>query len=108
MTTPAPSPVPANGAGRARAIGIASLIVAFFLQLPALVGGIIALLMSRSAGEKNGFAVAAIVVSIVLGAIWLTVGGLAIAGFFGQIFDKCAELGNGTHVVDGTTYTCNL
>jgi len=108
MTTPAPASVPSGRASTARGIGIASLIVAFFLQLPALVGGIIALVMSRGVGEKNGFAVAAIIVSVILGIGWIVVGGLAIGGFFGAIFDRCAELGNGTHVVDGVTYTCNL
>ena len=108
MTTPAPASVPSGRASTARGIGIASLIVAFFLQLPALVGGIIALVMSRGVGEKNGFAVAAIIVSVILGIGWIVVGGLAIGGFFGAIYDRCAELGNGTHVVDGVTYTCNL
>ena len=108
MTTPAPVPAPSNRAGTARVIGIVSLVVAFFFQLPALIGGIIGVVMSRGVGEKNGFAVAAIIVSVVLGIGWIVVGGLAIGGFFGAIFDRCAELGNGTHVVDGVTYTCNL
>jgi len=108
MTTPAPVPAPSNRAATARIIGIVSLIVAFFFQLPALIGGIIALVMSKGAGQKNGFAVAAIIISVILGIGWIVIGGLAIGGFFGAIFDRCAELGNGTHVVDGVTYTCNL
>jgi len=108
MTTPAPAPTAPDRARTGRTIGIISLIVAFFFQLPALVGGIIGLVISKRAGSSNGFAVAAIIVSVVLGIGWLIVGGLLIGGFFGQIFDACAELGNGTHVVDGVTYTCNL
>ena len=108
MTTPAPVPAPSNRARTARVIGIVSLIVAFFFQLPALIGGIIGVVMSKGVGEKNVFAVAAIIVSVVLGIGWIVIGGLAIGGFFGAIFDRCAELGNGTHVVDGVTYTCNL
>ena len=108
MTTPTPAPVPSNRVRTARIIGIVSFIVAFFFQLPALIGGIIGLVMSKGAGEKNGFAVAAIIVSIILGIGWIVIGGLAIGGFFGAIFDQCRELGNGEHVVDGVTYTCNL
>ena len=108
MTTPTPAPVSSNRGRTARIIGIVSFIVAFFFQLPALIGGIIGVVMSRGVGEKNGFAVAAIIVSVVLGIGWIVVGGLAIGGCFGAIFDRCAELGNGTHVVDGVTYTCNL
>jgi len=108
MTTPAPAPVPSNRAGTARTIGIISLIVAFFFQLPAFVGGIIAVAMSKKAGEGNPFGVAAIIISVLIGIAWVVVIGLLIGGVFGPIFDRCAELGNGVHEVDGVTYTCNL
>jgi hypothetical protein len=108
MTTPAPATTSPDRARTGRTIGIISFIVAFFFQLPALVGGIIGLVISKKAGGSNGFAVAAIIVSVILGIGWLVAGGLLIGGFFGQIFDQCAQLGNGEHVVDGVTYTCNL
>ena len=64
-------------------MGIVAFILSFFVQLVALILGIIALVQSRKAGAKNGFAVAAIIISsvlMVLGVIFLI---LAIA-FWGM------------------------
>ena len=55
-----------------KTLGIVGLILAFFFQLAGLICSIIALSQSRSAGYKNGIAVAGIIVSaalIVIGII---------------------------------------
>ena len=44
-------------------MGIVAFILSFFVQLVALILGIIALVQSRKAGHKNGWAVAAIIIS---------------------------------------------
>ena len=57
---PADAPVPG------KTLGIVAFILSFFVQLVALILGIVALVQSRRAGHKNGWAVAAIIISIVL------------------------------------------
>ena len=49
-----------------RTLGIVAFILAFFAQPIALILGIVALVMSRRAGRRNGFAIAAIILSAVL------------------------------------------
>ena len=56
-----------------RTMGIVAFVLSFFLQLVALVLGIVALVQSRKAGHKNGFALAAIIISVVLGIIIMSV-----------------------------------
>ena len=67
----AAAPPPAYGAPATatipgRTMGIVAFILSFFVQLAALILGIIALVQSRKAGHKNGWAVAAIIISCVL------------------------------------------
>ena len=55
-----------------KTLGIVAFVLSFFVQLIALILGIVALVQSRKAGARNGWAVAAIIISIVgliLGAI---------------------------------------
>lgn len=57
---PAPAgPVPG------KTLGIVAFVLSFFVQLVALVLGIVALVQSKKAGHGNGFAVAAIIISVV-------------------------------------------
>jgi len=49
-----------------RTLGITAFVMSFFLQVIALILGIIALLQSRKAGVPNNFAIAAIVISAVV------------------------------------------
>jgi len=56
-----------------RTLGITAFVLSFFLQVIALILGVIALLQSRKAGVPNNFAVAAIVISAVLVATGLIV-----------------------------------
>ncbi|WP_413355318.1 DUF4190 domain-containing protein [Microbacterium sp. 1P06AB] len=59
---------PTPGAKPGRTMGIVALILAIipFTQLIGLILGIVALVQSRKAGVKNGLALAAIIVSVVL------------------------------------------
>jgi hypothetical protein len=65
-------------------LGIVALILSFFFQLLGLILGIIALNQSKKVGMKNGLAVAAIWISVVLMVIGLIV---VIASFalFGSL-----------------------
>ncbi|MFP5291179.1 MAG: DUF4190 domain-containing protein, partial [Actinomycetes bacterium] len=78
-----------------------------------LIVGIIARKKSKEAGYQNGFATAAIWISIVLMVIGLIIGIVAIAlvvsgvSMFGtEIAEACAGLGSGTFELDGVTYEC--
>jgi len=55
-----------------KAMGIVAFVLSFFVQLVALILGIIALVQSKRAGAGNGWALAAIIISavgLVIGAI---------------------------------------
>jgi hypothetical protein len=98
-------PTPQHNPGST--LGIVSIIVSLFgLGLIGLILGIIGLKKSKAVGMGNGAAVAGIVISILS-----IIGGLLVIGllFFGasEIVQKCSELGPGTHLVDGVTYTCS-
>jgi hypothetical protein len=86
--------------------GIISIILPFVgFGLVGLVLGIIGRIKSKRAGYKNVLAL----VGIILGAISVVVGILiiiAIVTAFGSIAEVCNNLGPGTHVQDGITYTC--
>jgi hypothetical protein len=88
-----------------RTLGIVGLVLSFVAALVGLVVSIIAYRKSKKAGYKNGIALAGIIVGAVVTAVYVigfTIGGIALGG----VAAKCAELGPGTHQVDGTTYTC--
>ncbi|MDF2554633.1 MAG: hypothetical protein K0R60_528 [Microbacterium sp.] len=93
-----------------KTMGIVALILAFFFQLGGLILGIIALVQSRKAGVKNTPALWAIIVSAVLMVVGIIlmiviIGGLAAGS--AALLERCAELGPGTHVIDGVTFTCS-
>lgn len=62
-------------------LGIIALICAFFFQLLGLILGIVALNQSKKVGMKNGLAVAAIWISVVLMVLGLLVVILSFALF---------------------------
>lgn len=110
MTEVPPSaPAPAYAAPAAvpgKTLGVVALILAFFVQLIALILGLVALSQSRKVGAKNTPAVVAIVLSIIFGLGWIAIGGAVVAGGF-ALFGQCAELGQGIHEIgNGTTITC--
>ena len=107
---PAPYGAPVNPTIPGKTMGIVAFILSFFVQLIALILGIVALVQSRKAGHKNGWAVAAIIISAVLMAIGIIVGialiGVAIAGA-SEFARLCAEYGSGVHEIEGVTVTLN-
>ncbi|MDO8336726.1 MAG: DUF4190 domain-containing protein [Microcella sp.] len=112
---PAPAAAPYSTPGAAtdedpgRMLGIVALILAFFVQIAGLIVGIIARKKSKAAGYSNGFATAAIWISIVLMVLGLLLAIALIAGgaaLFSGISETCTELGSGTFEVDGVTYEC--
>ncbi|RZI80798.1 MAG: DUF4190 domain-containing protein, partial [Microbacterium sp.] len=48
-----------------KTLGIVAFVLSFFVQLVALVLGIVALVQSKKAGHGNGWAIAAIIISAV-------------------------------------------
>ncbi|WP_454112290.1 DUF4190 domain-containing protein [Microbacterium aurum] len=106
----------ANGSYPGKTLGIVALVLAIVpvgLQLVGLILGIVALVQSRKAGQKNGIALAAIIVSGVL--LVLTIIGiiLAVALFnaaggadlVNQV-NACLNDPTGNVVVNGITVTC--
>ncbi|GAA1851430.1 hypothetical protein [Myceligenerans crystallogenes] len=98
---------PAGGPGSqnpGKTLGIVGLVLSI-LGCTALIGivvSVIGLVKSRKAGLGNGLAWA----GIIIGVLWLVIGGIGLATGVGGLMDKCSELGPGTHQVDGVTYTC--
>ena len=97
-----------------RTLGIVAFILSFFAQLIALIVGIVALVQSKRAGEKNGWAVAAIIISSVLMVVGIIVGiwVLAVllpqaAQFTQEILDQCRELGPGVQEINGVSIDCS-
>ncbi|BDV30222.1 DUF4190 domain-containing protein [Microbacterium terricola] len=95
-----------------RTMGIVAFILSFFVQLVALILGIVALVQSRKAGQKNGFAVAAIIISSVLIVVGIIVT-IALISFFatqgGDLVNQinaCIEDPSGSVVYNGITMSC--
>ena len=101
---------PATATVPGRTMGIVAFILSFFVQLVALILGIIALVQSRKAGHKNGWAVAAIIISSVLMVIGIIVGIFIVIGLGAAAAEYarlCAELGPGTHeLTNGGSIIC--
>ena len=101
----AAAPPPAYGAPATatipgRTMGIVAFILSFFIQIVALVLGIIALVQSKKAGHKNGWAVAAIIISSVLLVVSIIVGiiiAISLGALAAEYARLCADLGPGTH-----------
>ncbi|MGN8553998.1 UNVERIFIED_CONTAM: DUF4190 domain-containing protein [Microbacterium sp. SLM126] len=102
---PVDAPVPG------RTMGIVAFILSFFVQLIALILGIIALVQSRKAGHKNGFALAAIIISavlMVLGAILFFALIVPLMTFGTEAFQACQAVGfEGTITVRGLPVDCS-
>ena len=90
-----------------KTMGIIGLVLSFLgcLSIVGLILSIVALNKSKKAGYKNGIALAGIIVGAVV-LVASIIGGVALAGVFGQIAEVCNEYGPGEHFVDGVTYTC--
>ena len=100
---------PPAGPVPGKTLGIVAFILSFFVQLIALILGIVALVQSRKAGQKNGWALAAIIISsvlLVIGVIVLIiVFAIVIPAATAEFLRLCSEYGNGVHEIGGTTIT---
>lgn len=112
----AAAPPPAYGAPATatipgRTMGIVAFILSFFVQLVALILGIIALVQSKRAGHKNGWAVAAIIISsvlMVLGVILFFAIVVPLLTFSGEVLQACQEVDfSGTVNVRGIEVDCS-
>jgi heme/copper-type cytochrome/quinol oxidase subunit 2 len=110
---PAPYGAPANPTVPGRTLGIVALIVAIFFNVIGLILGIVALVQSRKAGHKNGWAVAAIIVGAVLTVLGIIIAIAvftalaAAAGFTSEALEACTAVDfTGTVTVQGVTVDC--
>ena len=105
---------PAKKPGKALGIGGLILSCMFFIPYASVVGlilSIVGLAQSRKANERNGPALAGIIIGAVVLAITVIVTILIFvfaAGAVVNVVEVCAEYGTGTHTIDGMTYTCNV
>ena len=83
-----------------RTLGIVAFVLSFFAQLIGLILGIVALVQSKRAGQKNGWAVAAIIISSVLMVIGIIFGSGCSRcscrrprSVTQEILEQCRELG---------------
>ncbi len=105
---------PSGGSTPGRTMAIVALILAIIpgTQVIGLILGIVALVQSRKAGVKNGLAIAAIIVSIVLLIIGIIVI-IALVSFAASVggdlmtqVNACLEDPTGSVTYQGMTYTC--
>lgn len=88
-----------------KTLGLVGLILAIVAPVIGLIVSLIARSQSKAVGMPNGKAKAGIIVAIVLIVLGIIIG-LAIGIPAFQLISKCADLGPGTHNVDGVTLTC--
>ncbi|MGQ2914465.1 DUF4190 domain-containing protein [Microbacterium aurantiacum] len=111
---PAAPSGPATGPVPGKTLGIVAFVLSFFMQVIALILGIVALVQSRKAGAKNPWAVAAIIISSVL----LVLGVIAAIVFFAVVFPtlvqateevvrQCQQLGGGVYEINGVMVDCD-
>ena len=100
---PVYQPVPATDP--ARTLGIAGLVLSIFTSVVGLIVSIVAFRKSKRAGFKNGAALAGIVVGAIT-TLGILTAGIAAGVAATSLVNTCQDLGPGTHVVNGVTYTC--
>ena len=98
-----PQSVPATDP--ARTLGIAGLVLSVFTSVVGLIVSIVAFRKSKRAGFKNGAALAGIVVGAIT-TLGILTAGIAAGVAATSLVNTCQDLGPGTHVVNGVTYTC--
>jgi hypothetical protein len=104
---PAPQGAPAGAPVPGRTLGIVAFILSFFVSLIGLILGIVALVQSKKAGHKNGWALWAIILGSVFFVItivaWILVGVFAASAFS----ELCEGMPPGTYeLTTGGTITC--
>jgi len=110
---PAPYGAPPNAAVPGRTLGIVAFVVAIFFNVIGLILGIVALVQSRKAGYKNGWAVAAIVVGAILTVVGIIIAILVFtalaagAGLANEVYQACEAVDfSGTVTVQGVSIDC--
>jgi len=88
-----------------RTLGIVGLILAFFVSPAGIIVSAIGLSKSRKSGNKNGLALAGLILSIVFFIIAIVVTALLV-GAAVEVLNQCAGLGGGVQQINGVTVTC--
>lgn len=90
-----------------KTFGIIALVVSIFFSFIGGVLGIVALVKSKKAGHKNGFALAAIIVGFSLFVIQIVVGIIVAVAAVSAVNSLCDGMDAGTYeTTTGTTVTC--
>lgn len=91
-----------------KTMGIVGLVLGFLgpLSLVGLILSIIGLRKSKKVGQSNGIAVAGIIVSSLV-LVGVIIGSIALGLGVAHVVEMCGELGPGTHIENGVTYTCS-
>ncbi|WP_243600130.1 MULTISPECIES: hypothetical protein [unclassified Rathayibacter] len=86
---------------------IVGFVLAFigFLNVAGLILSLIALIRSRRAGQRNGLALAGVIIAAV-GVAFIAVLLAVLVPILVDAAQTCSRLGEGVHVVGGSTYTC--
>ncbi|MCJ1674559.1 TMEM43 family protein [Rathayibacter sp. VKM Ac-2928] len=90
-----------------RVVTIVGFVLAFigFLNVAGLILSLIALIRSRRAGQRNGLALAGVIIAAV-GVAFIAVLLAVLVPILVDAAQTCSRLGEGVHVVGGSTYTC--
>jgi hypothetical protein len=88
-----------------RTLGIVGLILAFFVSPAGIIVSAIGLSRSRKAGNKNGLALAGLILSIVFFVVTVLVIVIIVAATV-SLVGQCADLGGGVQEINGVTVTC--
>ncbi|CAN5242077.1 DUF4190 domain-containing protein [Frigoribacterium sp. UYMn621] len=98
-------PYPQAGVNPGRTLGIVGFILAFFVSPAGIIVSAIGLVRSRRAGQKNGLALAGLILSIVF-LILTIVLVVAVVGATVALLNQCADLGGGVQQINGVSVTC--
>ena len=88
-----------------RTLGIVGFILAFFVSPAGIIVSAIGLSKSRKSGNKNGLALAGLILSIVFFIIAIVVTVLLV-GAAVALLNQCTGLGGGVQQINGVTITC--
>jgi hypothetical protein len=93
-----------------RVWGIVGFILAFFpfLSVVGVILSIVGLVKSRKAGQKNGLAIAGIIIGtlVTIGTILLFIGIVALAGAGAELVELCANSAGETVEYQGQPFEC--
>lgn len=88
-----------------RTLGIVGFILAFLVSPAGIIVSAIGLSKSRKSGNKNGLALAGLILSIVFTIIAIVVTVLLV-GAAVALLNQCTQLGGGVQQINGVTVTC--